>query len=64
MADLEIVMKSYRPEELFDEDGKVKKYIKELIPYNPMGKNPNANGGILLKELKVPSIDNYAVNED
>ena len=59
---LEKWMKSYRPEELFDEDGKVKKYIKELIPYNPMGKNPNANGGILLKELKVPNIDNYAVN--
>lgn len=58
---LEKWMKSYKPEELFDEDGKVKKYIKDLIPYNPMGKNPNANGGILLKELKVPSIDNYAV---
>ena len=58
---LEQWLKSYRPEELFDEDGKVKDYIKELVPYNPMGKNPNANGGILLKELKVPNIDNYAV---
>ena len=58
---LEKWMKSYRPEELFDEDGKVKKYIKDIVPYNPMGKNPNANGGILLKELKVPSIDKYAV---
>ena len=58
---LEKWMKSYKPEELFDEDGKVKAYIKDLIPYNPMGKNPNANGGILLKELKVPNIDNYAV---
>ncbi len=61
---LEKWMKSYKPEELFDEEGKVKKYIKELIPYNPMGKNPNANGGILLKELKVPSVDNYAVEVD
>lgn len=57
---LEKWLKSYKPEELFDEDGKVKKYIKELVPYNRMGANPNANGGILLKELKVPNIDNYA----
>ena len=58
---LEKWMQSYRPEELFDENGKVKQYIKELIPYNPMGKNPNANGGILLKELTVPNIDDYKV---
>lgn len=58
---LEKWLKSYRPEELFDEDGKVRKYIKELVPYNPMGKNPNANGGLLLKELNVPNIDNYSV---
>ena len=59
---LEKWLKSYRPEELFDDNGKIKKYIKDLIPYNTMGDNPNTNGGILLKELKVPSIDNYAVD--
>lgn len=58
---LEKWLKSYKPEELFDEEGKVKKYIKELVPYNRMGANPNANGGILLKDLKVPNIDKYAV---
>lgn len=58
---LEKWLKSYKPEQLFDENGKIKKYIKEVVPYNPMGKNPNANGGLLLKELKVPNIDNYAV---
>lgn len=58
---LEKWLKSYRPEELFDDNGKVKAYIKELVPYNRMGANPNANGGLLLKELKVPNIDKYAV---
>ena len=59
---LEKWLKSYRPWELFDDNGKLKPYLKELIPYNRMGANPNSNGGILLKELKVPSIDKYAVN--
>ena len=59
---LEKWLKSYRPWELFDDNGKLKPYLKELVPYNRMGANPNSNGGILLKELKVPSIDKYAVN--
>ena len=58
---LEKWLKSYRPWELFDDNGKLKPYLKELVPYNRMGANPNSNGGILLKELKVPSIDKYAV---
>lgn len=59
---LEKWLKSYRPWELFDDNGKLKPYLKELVPYNRMGANPNSNGGVLLKELKVPSIDKYAVN--
>ena len=63
--DLELLekwLRSYRPEELFDDNGKIKIYIKSLVPKNPMGDNPIANGGVLLKELKVPSIDKYAVD--
>ena len=59
---LEKWLRSYRPEELFDKDGKIQKYIKKLVPNNPMGDNPIANGGLLLKELKVPDIKNYAVD--
>ena len=59
---LEKWLKSYRPEELFEENGKIKEYIKELVPYHPMGNNPIANGGLLLKELNVPSINDYAVD--
>ena len=59
---LEKWLKSYHPEELFDDNGKVLPYIKSLVPYNRMGASPYANGGILLKELKVPSIDNYAID--
>lgn len=58
---LEKWLRSYHPEELFDKDGKIKKYIKDLVPYNRMGASPYSNGGILLKELKVPPIDNYKV---
>lgn len=61
---LEKWLLSYKPEELFDDDGKIKKYIKDLVPYNRMGASPYANGGLLLKELKVPSIDKYAVKVD
>ena len=45
----------------FDDNGHLLPYLKKLVPYNPMGANPNANGGLLLQELKVPSIDKYAV---
>lgn len=58
---LEKWMKSYHPEELFDDNGHLMPYLKGLVPYNRMGANPNANGGLLLKELKIPSINKYAV---
>lgn len=60
---LENWLRSYHPEELFDENGTIIKEIKELAPKGNrrMGANPVANGGILLKELKTPNFQDYAV---
>jgi len=56
-------LKSYKPEELFDENGKLIPELKELVPIGNrrMGANPNANGGLLLKELRLPDFKNYKV---
>ena len=62
LRQLEKWLKSYHPEELFDENGKIKPYIKSIVPYNKMGASPYANGGKLLKELKVPNIEKYKVD--
>ena len=61
---LENWMKSYHPEELFDESGKLFDWIKSFIPSGDkrMGANPNANGGLLLKELITPDFRDYAVD--
>ncbi len=61
---LENWMRSYRPEELFDSNGRFKSEIAELAPKGArrMGANPNANGGLLLKDLKLPDFRNYAVD--
>ena len=63
---LEDWMKSYRPEELFDKDGKLIKELKELAPKGNrrMGANPVANGGLLLKDLKMPNFKDYAFKID
>ncbi len=60
---LENWMKSYKPEELFDENGKLIPELAELAPLGQrrMGDNPHANGGILLRDLKMPDFYNYAV---
>ena len=60
---LEKWMKSYKPGELFDKDGKLVSGLKELAPkgHRRMSDNPHANGGILLKELKMPDFRDYAV---
>ena len=58
---LEEWMKSYRPEELFDENGKLVKELEYLKPKRPMGLNPHANGGLLLKDLNVPNFKNYGI---
>lgn len=53
---LESWLKSYKPEELFDENGKLNKEISEIIPEGKyrMGSNPNANGGLLRRIIKLP----------
>lgn len=60
---LESWMKSYRPEELFDKKGKLLPEIAALAPQGKkrMGDNPHANGGLLLKDLKMPDFRDYAV---
>lgn len=61
---LESWMKSYKPEELFDKKGKLLAEIAALAPKGKrrMGDNPHANGGLLLKDLKMPSFRDYAVD--
>ena len=61
---LEEWMRSYKPEELFDRNGKLRSELAELAPVSTrrMGANPHANGGILLKELKMPDFRDYAVD--
>lgn len=60
---LENWMKSYQPEELFDDQGKLKPELADLAPKGEsrMGSNPNANGGLLLKPLLLPDFRKYAV---
>ncbi|MBR3362347.1 MAG: phosphoketolase family protein [Bacilli bacterium] len=61
---LEKWLKSYHPEELFDENGKLNKEIKKIIPTGNkrIGKNAFANGGLLLKDLILPNFKNYEIN--
>jgi xylulose-5-phosphate/fructose-6-phosphate phosphoketolase len=61
---LEDWMKSYRPEELFDDAGTLFPHLAELAPEGNtrMGANPHANGGLLLKELRLPGFRDYAVD--
>jgi xylulose-5-phosphate/fructose-6-phosphate phosphoketolase len=56
LAQLETWMHSYRPEELFDADGRLREDLAELAPKGPrrMGANPHTNGGLLLRELDMP----------
>jgi xylulose-5-phosphate/fructose-6-phosphate phosphoketolase len=60
---LEDWMKGYRPDELFDEDGSPKAHLRALAPEGArrMGGNPHANGGMLLRDLKLPDFRDYAV---
>lgn len=56
-------MQSYRPEELFDDSGKLKAELAALAPEGDqrMGANPHANGGQLLQDLALPDFRDYAV---
>lgn len=61
---LEAWMRSYRPEELFTEEGQLKPELAELAPRGTrrMGDNPHANGGLLLKDLRIPDFRDYALD--
>lgn len=61
---LEDWLKSYHPEELFDENGTLKDEIRSLSPIGDhrLGANPHANGGKLLRELIMPDFRDYAVD--
>jgi xylulose-5-phosphate/fructose-6-phosphate phosphoketolase len=63
LAQLESWMRSYRPGELFDENGALIDELAELAPEGErrMGANPHANGGLLLRELDLPDFRDYAV---
>ncbi|MBS0606465.1 MAG: phosphoketolase family protein [Verrucomicrobia bacterium] len=60
---LEEWLRSYKPEELFDQQGKLIAEVAELAPLGQkrMGANPHANGGLLLRDLKTPDFRRYAV---
>ncbi len=63
VGQLESWMKSYKPEELFDADGRLIPDLAELAPEGDrrMGANPHANGGVLLRDLRMPDFRVHAV---
>ncbi len=56
-------MRSYKPEELFEETGRFKPELEEIAPAGPrrMSANPHANGGLLLRDLILPDFRKYGV---
>ncbi|MGZ3340619.1 MAG: phosphoketolase family protein, partial [Reyranella sp.] len=60
---LEQWMKSYRPTELFDDEGRLQRHLAELPPQGErrMSANPHTNGGLLLHDLRLPDFRDYAV---
>ena len=62
-AQLEAWLRSYRPEELFDEKGALRAELKAAAPTGDrrMSANPHANGGLLLHDLDLPDFRDYAV---
>ncbi|NEO24901.1 phosphoketolase family protein [Moorena sp. SIO4A5] len=63
LKQLEEWMRSYKPEELFDENGKLIPELKALAPtgHRRMSSNPITNGGLVRKQLRLPDFRNYAV---
>ncbi|MDR1311132.1 MAG: phosphoketolase family protein [Burkholderiaceae bacterium] len=61
---LESWLRSYKPEELFDTTGRLLPELQELAPKGDrrMGSNPHANGGVLLRDLRMPDFRSYAVD--
>jgi xylulose-5-phosphate/fructose-6-phosphate phosphoketolase len=64
LKQLEEWLRSYRPAELFDGNGRLKAELAALAPTGTrrMGSNPNANGGMLLRDLRMPDFQDYAVD--
>jgi xylulose-5-phosphate/fructose-6-phosphate phosphoketolase len=62
LRQLEDWLKSYRPQELFDANGRLLPELAELAPLGTrrMGANPHANGGVLLRDLRLPDFRDYA----
>jgi xylulose-5-phosphate/fructose-6-phosphate phosphoketolase len=63
LRQLEEWLRSYRPDELFDAQGRLEPELAALAPSGErrMGANPNANGGVLLRDLRMPDFTEYAV---
>ena len=61
---LEDWMKSYRPDELFDESGRLRPELAKLAPRGErrMSANPHTNGGLLLRDLRLPDFRDYAID--
>jgi xylulose-5-phosphate/fructose-6-phosphate phosphoketolase len=64
LRQLEEWMRGYRPEELFDAGGRLRPELADLAPKGErrMGASPHANGGILLRDLRLPDFREYAVD--
>ncbi len=63
LALLESWLKSYRPEELFDQSGRLMEELREMAPVGTrrITANPHANGGMLRRPLEMPDFRDYAV---
>jgi xylulose-5-phosphate/fructose-6-phosphate phosphoketolase len=63
LRQLEAWLRSYRPQELFDAEGRLLPELRELSPKGPrrMSANPHANGGLLRRDLRLPDFRHYAV---
>src|SRR5207253_3062357 len=64
LVELEQWLRSYGPDELFDDEGQLVSELRELTPLGlrRMGSNPHANGGLLLRDLRLPDFREYAVD--
>jgi xylulose-5-phosphate/fructose-6-phosphate phosphoketolase len=63
LRQLERWLRSYRPEELFDQDGRPRPQVMTWVPEGEarLGANPHANGGLLVRSLPIPPLEHYAV---